>query len=328
MNKVVNLMFPVLLTGCSVSPTYVDDSQVTDNAAPKPLNPVHFKIEEGFKTQPPMCIAVMPLTNKVEEDENAKENKKFKLLTLSDESMKQLRWSLYSQLAPYPFQDVELAKVDQVMASMQNKADYQKIGQALQCDALLLGEVTDYQSGFFGIYSQTSIGVDMKLIRAKDGEVLWQGNHTAVTRAGGLPFSPLGLIEGLYEATTNLNEEQLRRVEDDVFRRLLFTWNSIMPIIEQRNTKVQLASHHSDEAHSSSDKALYVIAVNNLYLRSGPGTRYKAKAVLSQKNTLKVLNKKYQPWVEVKVDNGKLGYVNKKYLKVLSNQEQVAALDK
>ena len=323
----------VVVEGCSVSPTYIDDNKLSENSSDKEaLNPVHFKMDDSFKTSPPQCIAILPLINKMNKEQGGNKETKNKLLKLTDKSLEQLRWSLYSQLAPYPYNDVELATVNKVLASVDNKTNYAAIGKALKCDALLLGEVTDYHSEFFGIYSDTAIGVNMKLIRAKNGNVLWEGSPVATNRGGGVPFSPIGLIVGLYSATENLSDEQLVRVEDDVFRRLLSTWDATGNSLDGQE-KIQLAEQKPQQDIPVKEEAYpYVIAVKNLYLRAGPGTKFKAKTVLSQQDKLAILDQQHLPWLQVKVADGQLGYVNKKYIRaikiVLPKNETLAALDK
>ncbi len=307
------------VTGCSLAPTYVDDGQTAgNNLEDVSLNPVHYKIEDGLRRFPPSCVAVLPLKNATAEEVLSESDKKYKLIELTDESLEQLRWSLYPQLAPYAYRDVELALVNQAMEQSGQRTDFADLGRRLNCDALLLGEVTEYQSGFFGIYSQTSIGVKLKLIRASSQEVLWKGHHVATNRGGSFPLTPVDIIMGFYSATENLSDEQLVRVRDDVFRRLLSTWSDT----DTHQTDVP------EEPKPVISQYPFNIAVKHLYLRSGPSTKYKPVAVLDQQDRIAIVDKKSTPWVGVEVENGPSGYVNAKYLKKTRQADTVALLDK
>ncbi len=327
------LVVAALVSGCAVSPTYVNDGDLPENKLDEAnLNPVHYKLEESFKTSPPQCVAVLPLTNATEEEgttskdikskESNQDKKKYKLIELTDESLEQLRWSLYSQLAPYAYHDIELAVVNNAIKQVGNNTDYAALGKALKCDTLLIGEVTDYRSGFFGIYSQTSIGVKMKLIRANNQEVLWEGNHVATNHGGSVPLSPVGVIMGLYSASENLSEEQLVRVKDDVFRRLLSTWSGTDEGLIEASENIQLAEAEKPEK----EEYPFIIAVKNLFLRSGPGTKYEPASVLDQQDKIAIVDDKFSPWVRVKVENGPVGYVKDKYLSSVKQPNAVALL--
>lgn len=308
----------VALASCAVSPTYVNDAELArNNLTDTSLNPVHYNIEESFKDAPPQCVAILPLVNKFEHQEKNLIDKTKKLIELTDESLEQLRWSLYSQLAPYSYRDVELVVVNQALDLLDDKTNYSLLGKALKCDALLIAEVTDYQSGFFGVYSETSIGIKMKLIRAENGEQLWQGSHVAKNHGGSVPLSPIGIIMGLYSAAENLSEEQLVRVKDDVFRRLLSTWQQPS---EQLNSAIQLALEEPVK-----EDYPFNIVVENLFLRSGPGTKYEPATVLDQNDKIAIVHEKFSPWVQVKVEDGLVGFVKNKYLTIAKQPNKVAS---
>ena len=289
----------LLLVGCSSSPTFVNGNEsFTDTEKSAQFNAVHFKIEKQFLSSPPQCIAILPLGNKTGElSKNSTEK-----LILTNEKIEQLRWILYSHLAPYSYQDIELKRVDSVLSKLNNK-HYAAIGRALHCDALLIGEVTEYDADFLGLYSQISIGVELKLISAKNGSILWQGHHTAKSHGGSVPLTPVDIAVGVYSATENISDEQVVRVEDDLFRRLLSTWQLEQNTILINNTIL-----------ATIDEDLFHVTAQKLFLRKGPGRHFNAKDVLNHDEQLTLLDSQHSPWVQVKVADGQLGYVHKKYI--------------
>ncbi|MFW5426315.1 MAG: SH3 domain-containing protein [Methylophagaceae bacterium] len=289
----------LLLAGCASSPTFVNGNEsFTDAEKKSQFNAVHFKTEKQFLTSPPQCIAILPFDNRTGE----KPNNSTERLILTDEKIEQLRWILYSHLAPHSYQDVELKKVDRVLSKLDNK-HYAAIGKLLHCDALLIGEITEYDADFLGLYSQISIGVDLKLIAAKDGSVLWQGHHIAKSHGGGVPITPVDIAVGVYSATENISDEQVVRVEDELFRRLLSTWQLDQSSPQQNNTVL-----------TNIDVALFHVTAQKLFLRKGPGRHFNAQDVLNHNEKLTLLDSQHSPWVQVKVADGQLGYVHNKYI--------------
>ncbi len=289
----------LLLGGCTSSPTFVNGNKsFTDAEKKSQFNAVHFKTEKQFLISPPKCIAILPFDNKTSETPNNSTER----LILTDEKIEQLRWILYSHLAPHPYQDIELKKVDRILSKLDNN-HYAAIGKSLHCDALLMGEVTEYDADFLGLYSQISIGVDLKLIAAKDGSVLWQGHHIAKSRGGSVPLTPVDIAVGLYSATENISDEQVVRVEDELFRRLLSTW--------QLDQNLQ---HENITVLADIDMALFHVTAQKLFLRKGPGRHFSAQDVLNHNEQLTLLDSQHSPWVHVKVANGQLGYVHNKYI--------------
>ncbi len=289
----------LLLTGCASSPTFVNGNEsFTDAEKKSQFNAVHFKTEKQFLSSPPQCIAILPFDNKTGEIPNNSTER----LILTDEKIKQLRWILYSHLAPHPYQDVELKKIDRVLSKLNNN-HYAAIGKMLRCDALLIGEITEYDADFLGLYSQISIGVDLKLIAAKDGSVLWQGHHVAKSHGGSVPITPVDIAVGVYSATENISDEQVVRVEDDLFRRLLSTWQLD-----------QSSQQQNDTVLADIDVELFHVTAQKLFLRLGPGRHFDAQDVLNHNEQLTLLDSQHSPWVQVKVADGQLGYVHKKYI--------------
>jgi len=293
------------LAGCASSPTFVNDNKsYTDQEKQSQFNAVHFKTEKQFISSPPQCIAILPFKNNI--GEVAKDSTE--QLVLTNEKLQQLRWILYSHLAPYSYRDIELKKVDKVLSNKNNQ-NYSRLGRKLKCDALLIGTVTDFDTDFLGLYSQISIGMDLKLIKAQNGKVLWQGHHTAKSHGGSVPLTPVDLAVGVYSATENISDEQVVRVEDDLFRRLLSTWQIEKNTDQTNNTVLATV----DENAVDNENLFHVIA-KKLFLRQGPGRKYTAKDILNENQQLILLDSKYSPWVQVKVAGGQLGYVHNKYI--------------
>lgn len=196
------------LVGCG-TPSYVDRGK-GETASDIWPNQVTFILHESFRHAPPRCIAVLPL------DMTATEQPEHAI---------SVRRVLFGHLAPQGRRSVALARIDHVLARMPEDArtDPRKVGGALNCDAIITGEVTQYSSDFLGLYSRVAVGAKLRMTRAATGEILWEGEHVASSHGGSLPLSPIGVAMGIVDAATNVTDEQRLRVTDDLARRLIST---------------------------------------------------------------------------------------------------------
>lgn len=199
-----------------------------------------------------------------------------------------------------------MAEIDRVVNRYGTIAvSYPRIAKKLSCDTLLLGRVKEYETHFLGVYSQTSVGMSLRLVRAKDNVELWRGHHIATSHAGSVPLTPVDVAMGIYSATTNVSDEQMTRVGDDLFRRLLSTW-------ERRQELDQYGIQHA-QVDDLSNTAFYVTS-SHLNLRSGPGMKFGASTVLKRHDQLTLLNERHTPWVQVRSAAGQSGYVHQRYI--------------
>lgn len=208
--KRVAILAVLALAACG-TPSYVDRGQGEEPSGFHP-NEVVFTLHQRFRAAPPSCVAVLPLDIRVPENDAA-------------DQAPLVRRVLFGHLAPQGRRGVPLARVDHVLAglSVAERADPHRLGEALGCDALLSGEVVRYGSEFLGVYSRVAVGARLRLVRAATGEVLWEGEHVAVSHGGSLPLSPVGLALGIVDAAANVSDEQRLRLTDDLARRLVST---------------------------------------------------------------------------------------------------------
>lgn len=203
---------PLAVLASCASPSYVDKG--TDESSTLGLNDVVFQVHEAYKTAPPDCVAILPLKIQQKADPQATSD-------VTAEDADKVRLSLFAHLSTQSKREVRLERVDHVLAEV--KDDLKALGEGLQCDALLEGEVTEYGSHYYGVYSRVAVGADLKMIRASDGTLLWEGHHTAVSHGGSVPLDPVGIAMDLADAATNISDEQILRVTDDLTRRLVST---------------------------------------------------------------------------------------------------------
>lgn len=195
------------MAGCA-SPSYVDKG--AGQSGWLGLNEVTFEVSEAFRATPPDCVAVLPLVVTEASKPMA-----------SAEDAAKVRRSLYAHLATQSKRSVRLERVDHLLAEV--RGDRKALAERLKCDALIEGEVTEYGSSFYGLYSRVAAGANLKMVRPTDGAVLWEGQHVATSHGGSVPLDPVGIAMGVADAASNVRDEQILRVTDDLARRLVST---------------------------------------------------------------------------------------------------------
>ena len=203
----------VLALAACAEPSYVETAGVTPMGQPSTwTNEVLFQVHDAFRQTPPDCVAILPLNAAAELADGA-------------EAAAKVRRALFAQLAPQARREVRLERIDHLLAELPAEPGERRrlLGQRLGCVAVLEGQVTAYGTDFLGIYSRVSAGADLKMLRASDGALLWEGRHVAVSHGGGVPLTTAGAALGVVDAVSNLHDEQLTRMTDDLARRLIHT---------------------------------------------------------------------------------------------------------
>src|SRR5579862_1580977 len=256
---IVVLSAMALPAGC-VTPTYVDKGKDETHLSAG-FNEVVFQVRDAYTTQPPACIAILPLDGPAPKADSAKsdsakvgaaapQESDIPLLdpanpdaragraladrdfaakpakgVITSEQLEAVRRALFAHLAPQGRKIEKPARVDFVLEQLDpaDRGNLAMIGEKLGCDALITGRVTEWSSHFYGIYSRVAVGAELKMVRAADGAVLWEGSHTAAMHGGTVPLTPIGIAMGIADAAANVEEEQTFRVVDDLARRLIGT---------------------------------------------------------------------------------------------------------
>ena len=204
-NFIKTIMLCFLLSSCQ-TPKY---SKVKNFSQSKNILPeVQYSLSENFNPNNVNCIAI----GKIKDDSDVSEYKSLDKVSL-------IRHAIYGHLSPKNYQDIELHKVAFVMKSSNTN---QLILKNLDCDALLEGTITEFKNDFYVAYSSTNVGLSL-FLKDKHNQVLWKASHTATSRAGSIPFSPIGLATGLFSASSNTDEEVAFQMIDTAVRRVLKT---------------------------------------------------------------------------------------------------------
>ncbi|MEN6468372.1 MAG: GNA1162 family protein [Smithella sp.] len=173
-----------------------------------------YKIDDAMKDHVPLYVAVLPFTDNSD----------------SKEGGKAMRMGFYNHFSSLPFKDMELYKVDDLLAKagltdpdVIRKTPPQKLGEILGVDAVVFGEISDFDKYFAVVYSQVAVGAEVKMFDAKTGHFLWSGKHKVRKHEGGVSTNPVGIIATVIATAMNVRDIQLLRANDDLFRDMVTT---------------------------------------------------------------------------------------------------------
>ena len=148
----------------------------------------------------------------------------------SQQGAQAVRRGFYNHFSSLPFKDVELHRVDNTLAKAGltdpveiNKKTPQELGKILGVDAVVYGEISNFDKLFAVMYSQVAVGAKVRMSDTKSGEILWTGEHTARIHEGGISLSPVGIVATIVATAMNIRDIQLLRACDDLFRDMVKT---------------------------------------------------------------------------------------------------------
>ena len=193
--------FLVLLSGCKQTPNTVAqpiDNQASSTSTDAAENQVVL----------PSSIAILPFANSTENRDAAD----------------MLRRALHGHLARTNYDFPHINDIDNRLALLDpNQSisldESKVITDLLGVDALLFGNVLNYDTIYAGLYAQISFEVEMMLI-SRDGSLIWQETFEEVSREGGISASAWGLLYSLAVTAMHLDDENLYAVADKLGRNI------------------------------------------------------------------------------------------------------------
>ena len=210
------IIFIFSITGCATR--YVDrsanyanqnpESVKTTNIAPEATNDaVTSESSPELKSTLLTCLAVFPITAK-EGDLKGAES---------------IRSALHAYLAPTGIRLIALQRIDAVIKLTDSSLGNlnANVAKSIGCDKIMVGEVTEKSSSYYGVYSEVRAGANIQIIRASTGDILWQGSHTAVIRGGGIPLGMVNVSLNVLFAGLNLYGDRDVWVVHDLARRIV-----------------------------------------------------------------------------------------------------------
>ena len=159
----------------------------------------------------PRSIAVLPFRNRTPQPDLAP----------------LVRKGFYAHLSYRRFQDVELVVIDHVLSEHGLGADapwsadqIRMVGEWLNCDAVVIGEVNRFERLFAAVYSQLNIGARITIYDTRTGRKIWSDSYVARLHEGDVPLGPLGLPLSSIRTGMNLQDREIIAAVDKLTRHL------------------------------------------------------------------------------------------------------------
>ncbi len=173
-----------------------------------------YKVDPYMKDHMPKTVAVLPFTN----------------LSEKKEAVDVLRRGFYNHFSSLPFQDMELHRIDDLLGraglsdpDVISKKTPQELGKILGVDAVVFGEISNFDKFFAVLYSQVAVGAEVKMYDTQNGNFLWSGKNTVRKHEGGISTNPVGIVAAVVVTALNVRDVQLLRANDDLFRDMVKT---------------------------------------------------------------------------------------------------------
>lgn len=208
-----------ILLSCSSSPIYYDVGGVSSL----------------INKKAPLRVAILPFEN----------------LTSEPNWEDVLRVSFYNHFSSKNYIDIELNVVDRAISSLEKSTgkgfreiSNSRLGEVLNADILIYGRLNSYNRYFLGLYSQISITVQVELVDAKTGNVIWKRSLTKRSHEGGVPFSLFGIIPSAIRSGYHMKKEKTVELIEKINRELVASIPDALPIEEDIPVgfKIQVAS--------------------------------------------------------------------------------------
>jgi hypothetical protein len=173
-----------------------------------------YKVDPYMEKHKPQTIAILPFVN----------------VARSHHGSEEVRKGFFNHFSSLPYKGMKLYAVDNILrkagltdAEAISKMSSQELGKILGVDAVIYGEISDFDKLFAVVYSSVSVGAEIKMYDTKTGNFLWSGKHVARIHEGGIATNPIGIVATVIATAMNVRDIQLLRACDDLFRDMVKT---------------------------------------------------------------------------------------------------------
>ncbi len=173
-----------------------------------------YKVDPYFEKNKPRSVAVLPFVNN----------------SANQQGSEAVRRGFFNHFSSLPYKEMKTYTIDDRLARagltdpkvIAGKTP-QELGRILDVDAVVYGDITNFDKLFLAVYSQVSVGAELKMFETKTGHFLWSGKHVARIHEGGISSTPVGIVATIIAASMNLRDIQMLRACDDLFREMVKT---------------------------------------------------------------------------------------------------------
>ena len=210
LHKVVTVLAIGFVVAACARTDYVGFNKGTASVSGVPLRTVAMEVDDAYFSDFPDCTIIMP-TRTAAGLENFK--------PLVEEALGHHMTKKVSRVVGRTERDM---RARQASLEVGRTKDRKGLAEATECKTLLYSRVVGPGHTNLVVWSQIQIGLEVVMLRAADGHVLWRARHIADRSDGGLPFSPIGIVIDTYSSAQFSSDREIAEsVVDDALRRLV-----------------------------------------------------------------------------------------------------------
>jgi hypothetical protein len=203
----------VALVACNGTHVAPYRSQVSGSRDAVPfVRVVEVELDRRFFTDPPDCVLVLPMAGASRQTPFSELVEKYLALHLGFRFGRVIYGVARDRMAARAGLDLT------------DQNDRKRFHEKVSCGYDVEFRMINAQLVFAVVWAQLSLGLEVRLNRARDGWVLWRARHTATRSDGGIAVSPLGALTSAVEATALASDgDQVVSLVADVTRRISAT---------------------------------------------------------------------------------------------------------
>ncbi len=227
---VLCLLIPVLVWGCQPVRSKATLEKLYE------LDPGgKIYVSPALKNNPPRRVAILPFRSSIGPGRIEGSRSLYTILTGNGNEEAQrmadrMREAFFGQFAQLEFQELKITQVDRILAENGLRSweevrtlAPQRLGELLGADALIYGEVTQFDYYYAFLYAQLAAGLSIEMIDTRSGEVLWRAHDARRDHAIRISIDPVGLGVGLFQIAFHLRPISMMRAMDEACRELVAT---------------------------------------------------------------------------------------------------------
>ncbi len=199
-----------LVLGCAETryAAYSDVAGMTE----LPYRTVVFEIGRAFYTDFPDCALIMP---------PAPTKGDGRFAALVEMALGRYLTGKFTRVINPTERDIVARRI---AADLSQLEDRLALAEEVRCDSFVFTDLLGPRSKNLIVWSQIRVGLEVRMVRASDGHLLWRARHVASRSEGGLPLSPVSLVMETISSTRFSSDHEITAsVVDDALRRLVAT---------------------------------------------------------------------------------------------------------
>lgn len=189
-------------------------------------------VSEEFLKSPPITVAILPFRSGTEQlgrVSGLRLRKGEERVAYEREVLARIRRQFYGYFSSREFQDREIKLIDQILEregispEHLDEVPLEQLGSLLQADALIFGEVIKYRVIHALLVSRVCIGLEVRMISADTGTVLWKAKDVRCKNNWAASTSVFLVVLGLYTSTVEVTSDHVARSVDFLCEKTMRT---------------------------------------------------------------------------------------------------------